>query len=112
MKRNYLSLDSGCDHDKTRNSTSYILNERLFPVPMHEFEEEGHCPVCEGPNDPDSGKEPTRFIRWGGTVHTCSYVCIHDWNVGKTVLVMSYGYVQVCWDCCVDNYAHTYVHSL
>ena len=85
-KRKYLSLDSGCDHDKTSNATSYILNERLFPVPMHKFEEEGHCPVCEGPNDPDSEKEPTRFIRWGGTVRTCSSVCIHDWNMGEIVL--------------------------
>ena len=72
-KRKYLTSDSGCDHDKTTRSTSYIMNDRLFPVPLHEFEDDTHCPVCEGSNRPDEEEEPTRFIRWvNGVPHYCT----------------------------------------
>ena len=38
--------------------SSYVLNDRLFPVPVHTHSEPGVlCPVCEGSHDPD-GVEP------------------------------------------------------
>ena len=74
IKRKYLTSDSGCDRDKTTRSTSYIMNDRLFPVPLHEFEDDTHCPVCDGSNRPDEEEEePTRFIRWvNGALHYCT----------------------------------------
>ena len=89
-KRKYLQLTSNsrCDHDKTSHSTSYIImNNRLFPVPLHEFEDHAHCPVCEGSNRPDEEEEPTRFIRW---VNAVSHLSNHVTPIALCVFELNY----------------------
>ena len=62
--RKLLSSQSGCDHQQSAACiTSYVLNDRLFPVPVHESEDGTYCPVCEGTNTEDGIEEPPRFVR-------------------------------------------------
>ncbi|KAL5491940.1 hypothetical protein EMCRGX_G017316 [Ephydatia muelleri] len=46
--------------------SSYVLNDRLFPVPVHTHSEPGVlCPVCEGSHDPDGAElEGVASIRY------------------------------------------------
>lgn len=48
--------------DVNNGAASYVLNNRLFPVPIHGQEEaESHCPVCEHQDDHDV--MPVSYIR-------------------------------------------------
>lgn len=60
------STTSSCCSTVTTCVSSYVLNDRLFPVPVHTHSEPGIlCPVCEGSHDPDgTEREGVASIRY------------------------------------------------
>ena len=50
-------------HTHHTGASSYVLNDRLFPVPVHHCSDplSSHCPVCEGKHK--SKPSPTRYVR-------------------------------------------------
>lgn len=69
------SLSSQSSH--THCTQSYVLNNRLFPIP-HSSCSSGDgvcrkkCPVCEGRREGGEGKKPVRYIRLEQLCHSLS----------------------------------------
>ena len=60
----YYSRNTGDEEDVTLCSASYVLNDRMFPVPVHLKNDAEPCPVCEDCNKgSQSDKEPSRFVK-------------------------------------------------
>ena len=58
----HTHISSHAPHTSTGVS-SYVLNDRLFPIPVHDCSdpEGSHCPTCEGKHK--RNPSPTRYVR-------------------------------------------------
>lgn len=88
------SLSSQTSH--THCTQSYVLNNRLFPIP-HSSCSFGDgvcrkkCPVCEGRREGGEGKKPVRYIRLEQLCHSLSiHVACFSFTFGSNSSVIMY----------------------
>lgn len=86
----------------THCTQSYVLNNRLFPIPHSSCSSAGgvggkKCPVCEGRRERE-GKQPVRYIR-------SEPLCLI--HVYRAVPIM----ITLCYAALLNNYAEEYAQQ-